>query len=247
MTKAILTCIPLVHSFSRDTKMNISYTTICEGEEHCRRGCASYQLGQTIDKLADSFKYVGLTDCASTCSEANCGCYRQGAGWLDPVGVYVNEGSTGSLQGNSCLFVRKTAIPTDKKLYQLFTCSAWQSVARVNIRTQIQDRVTEHKLDMTKEVMATIPSMQITMHDFNPSPLPLLSSFFLSSSEGVRMLSANQLPSVRCPDINSTLALNEKCTLEDTCDCKRSTYKVSCKCDDNSLNLAMADSQQRFP
>uniref|UniRef100_A0A8L8K713 DUF5641 domain-containing protein n=1 Tax=Heligmosomoides polygyrus TaxID=6339 RepID=A0A8L8K713_HELPZ len=208
-------------TYTRNVKQKVVDSKRCPHMGSCKDNkCADVNRTSLLPELTLGNQYPGNTDCFESCGGPGCDCF------------YLSSG---------CLFYRTYAVPTDSKIYEVFTCHRWREEVKVHMqikRTNIK-RISSYVLALQPNVPVSVSKSTLTLSVLGIPPLNELDTHFIRTNNTVALWNKEEHLILQCPTFED--ARNLQCSMDDTCKCSPAEFQVSCRCEDHDLSKYLED------
>ncbi|KAK5971606.1 hypothetical protein GCK32_022899 [Trichostrongylus colubriformis] len=224
---AHLLCEKTTIMYTRNATRKIIDSKRCPTKGSCKENkCAGINPNSKVEELELGNKYPGITGCYESCGGLGCDCFWPSSG---------------------CLFYRIYAVPTDERIFEIFSCSRWQE--RVKVKVHIK-RINEREqktyvLALQPNIPVQLPSLSFTLSVLALPPIPTLNTAFITTGNSTALWDTNKQPMLLCPSYKN--ARNLSCSLQDSCECTPAEFQVVCKCKDEDISQNFRDISNVLP
>ncbi|KHJ89034.1 integrase core domain protein [Oesophagostomum dentatum] len=212
--------------FTRSTSLRVIDSKRCPNMGSCiGRKCAEVDSNSLLPELESGNNAPGRTACFESCGGLGCDCFYPSSG---------------------CLFYRVYAVPTDKKIYEMFRCARWREEVKMEISTEdFSSGKESYVFPLTPNVPIELPGMQITMTSITLPPTPLLNDHFITDGRDTAVWKNIITPHLHCSNYSEALSMN--CTMMDDCRCAAAENKVVCQCTPSNVTREFEQVTAKLP
>ncbi|VDO88949.1 unnamed protein product, partial [Heligmosomoides polygyrus] len=222
-----LLCDKSTLMYTRNVTQNVIDSKRCAHMGSCRGNkCADVHSTSLLPELALGNNYPGRTGCLESCGGPGCDCF------------YLSSG---------CLFYRIYAVPTDEKIFEIFTCTRWKE--EVKLQVQIRRPSTKSFKTFIVALRPNVPvqilNTSITLSVLAIPPILDLETDFISTKNTVALWAKDKKPIMQCPTQEEAKKL--QCHIKDACTCSAAESKVNCRCEDEDITKKFRNIEDVLP
>ncbi|RCN34190.1 hypothetical protein ANCCAN_19965 [Ancylostoma caninum] len=225
--KLRLLCDKSSLAYSRNVAQKVIDSKRCPHMGSCKGNkCADVNSTSLLPELSGGNIYPGNTRCMESCGGPGCDCF------------YLSSG---------CLFYRIFAVPTDDKIYEIFTCARWKEQVKLRVQIRRSNSHTFHTyvLAFHPNVPVQLTNMSLTLSVLSVPPLPGLDTHFITTGNTTALWKKESVTLLHCTSWRHARDL--QCNLHDTCDCSAAESQVSCSCKESDLSFPFKDIANVLP
>ncbi|KAK6029223.1 hypothetical protein OSTOST_04667 [Ostertagia ostertagi] len=138
-----LECSKLSWFWTRSTQQQVRYVTRCRGMGSCTGNtCESLEPKRVIPELNSSAMYPGYSACSVQCSGINCIC---------------------AIPIRPCTFFRVIHVPISPNVYEIFECSAWDPIIKIDATIRIYNEQRTERLTLLPYTTASFGNFNFTV------------------------------------------------------------------------------------